>query len=226
MYAHSKFRTASADMALEVVERYPFANVITSCGGVIRSSHLPVVLAEDCDRAAVAAGEWSSLRLIGHLARANAQAAEIDGAPVLILFQSPNAYVTPTWYGTIPSAPTWNYVDVQVRGRLLAYKEPDEALDVILRTIRVLESGRDPEWRPGPSMEYIQKILPGIVAFRVEIESVDYQFKLSQDKTPDQIDGVVAGLSAATDTERAVAALMARYLPRLRTAPERQTYMG
>jgi predicted FMN-binding regulatory protein PaiB len=68
MYANKKFRTASDEMALEIIEGHPFANVISCSDGVIQSSHLPVVPAKDVDRPAVAAGNWRSLRLIGHAA--------------------------------------------------------------------------------------------------------------------------------------------------------------
>ena len=41
-------------------------------------------------------------------------------APVLVVFQGPDAYITPSWYETKRETgkvvPTWNYAMVQVRG--------------------------------------------------------------------------------------------------------------
>jgi transcriptional regulator len=97
----------------------------------------------------------------------------------LLLFQAPNAYISPAWYVVTPSAPTWNYIDVRVRSRLKVYDDADKALETILQTIAMLEGRREQRWQPEPSMDYIRKILPGIMSFQVEVESVDYQFKIS-----------------------------------------------
>lgn len=209
MYANRKFRTANNRHALQLIAEYPFAHLITMAGGtIIRSSHLPIVLPEGLDREAALA-DWTKLELLGHLATANPQAAELDGAPILLVFTGPNAYVTPTWYQMQPAAPTWNYADVQVRGvaRML---DQEEALAVIERTIQVLEDGRDPRWLlEGESVDYANRILPGVRAFRVEVTGVDYQFKLSQDKPSDVQQRVREGLAASRrGQDRDVAELM------------------
>jgi transcriptional regulator len=63
-------------------------------------------------------------KLRAHLARANPHwrllAADPE-APVLVVFQGVDSYVTPSWYETKHETgkvvPTWNYAVVQVRGR-------------------------------------------------------------------------------------------------------------
>lgn len=217
MYAHPKFRTATDEMALEIIEHHPFANLVTSGGDGLRSSHLPVVLARDSDRSAVADGQWTSLKLVGHMARANPQADDLDDADALLLFQTPHAYISPSWYATTPAAPTWNYIDVQVRGRLVAHRSPTEVLDVLLHTVETLEGGRRTPWSPDSSMDYVHKIMGGVASFEVEVRSVDYQFKISQDKSPEITTRVIDGLRAAdSEAEHAVGDLMSRYLPRMR----------
>lgn len=217
MYAHPKFRTATDEMALEIIESHPFANLITSGSGGIRSSHLPVVPTEDSDRSAVADGEWTLLKLVGHMARANPQADDLDGADALLLFQTPHAYISPRWYATTPAAPTWNYIDVQVRGRLTAHRRPTEVLDVLLHTVETLERSRRTRWFPDASMDYIHKIMGGVASFEVEVQSVDYQFKISQDKGSELTSRVIDGLKAGdSGAEHAVGELMSRYLPLMR----------
>ncbi len=59
--------------------------------------------------------------LRAHLGRANDQVAELrHGGPALVIFQGPQAYVSPSWYATKQQhgkvVPTWNYVVVQARG--------------------------------------------------------------------------------------------------------------
>ena len=60
--------------------------------------------------------------LIAHVARANPLWREAAGTPVLVIFQGPQAYVSPSWYPskaeTERQVPTWNYEVVHAHGRL------------------------------------------------------------------------------------------------------------
>ena len=58
--------------------------------------------------------------LKAHVARANTQWQGLDGQPVLVVFQGPMSYVSPSFYETKKETgkvvPTWNYAMVQARG--------------------------------------------------------------------------------------------------------------
>jgi transcriptional regulator len=55
--------------------------------------------------------------LIGHLARANPQWRSFDGrTEAMVAFDRPQAYISPNWYVTGPSVPTWNYATVHTYG--------------------------------------------------------------------------------------------------------------
>lgn len=133
---------------------------------------------------------------------------------ILLLFTSPVAhYVTPKYYtATKPVsgkvAPTWNYAAVQVYGRARVYHdaadpETDAFLSAQLRDLaRLTEEGvmgftggdKEEPWTVDEAPErYIALLKKNIVGIRVEIESIEGKFKMSQERPAGDRDGVVAG---------------------------------
>src|SRR5215475_6475659 len=55
--------------------------------------------------------------LYGHIARANPQWRDFhETQEVLVIFQGPHTYVSPSWYEVELSVPTWNYTAVHAYG--------------------------------------------------------------------------------------------------------------
>jgi transcriptional regulator len=82
----------------------------------------------------------------GHVARANPLWREADGQPVLLMFQGPQAYVSPNWYPSKAqhgkAVPTWNYAMVQVHGTLRAIEDPQWLRAFVTRLTERHEDGR------------------------------------------------------------------------------------
>ncbi|MEV5891784.1 FMN-binding negative transcriptional regulator [Nonomuraea fuscirosea] len=154
-----------------LVRENPFALVVSATDGAPVATHVPVILESD---------HVEGGTLLGHLARANPHWRSWESAPeVLVIFQGPHGYVSPTVYATDPAVPTWDYAAVHVTGRLELL---DDALEVVERTVEAVESGRCPSWEATPaSRERFRALLPGVVAFRVHVRTVQSMFKLSQD---------------------------------------------
>ncbi|RMJ26439.1 Transcriptional regulator [Aspergillus sp. HF37] len=133
---------------------------------------------------------------------------------ILLLFTSPVAhYVTPKYYtATKPVAgkvaPTWNYAAVQVYGRARVFydaadPETDAFLSAQLRDLaRFTEEDvmgftggeKEEPWTVDEAPErYIALLKKNIVGIRVEIESIEGKFKMSQERPIGDRDGVVAG---------------------------------
>jgi transcriptional regulator len=69
---------------------------------------------------------------------------------VLVVFQGPSTYVTPSWYETKKETgkvvPTWNYAVVHARGKLVVRDDP-AWLRAFLETLTDRhESGRAAPW--------------------------------------------------------------------------------
>lgn len=147
-------------------------------------------------------------RLYCHMAAANPQGRlAADGRPVLCQFLGPHAYVSPALYERPGDAPTWDYVQVQVTGRL-DQLDRDGARWVVEETVREHERRRQDPVGPDWMRERIEKLIDGVRAFEVLVEDVTGRFKLSQNRSDADRRNVAAALRRGSDSDRALADLI------------------
>jgi len=156
--------------------------------------------------------------LRAHIARANpAWKALAAAAECLVVFQGPEAYISPTWYASKATShkvvPTWNYAMVQVRGRARIVEDA-AWLGQQLRALTALQEGTMPEpWEVDDApLDFIEGLLKAIIGIEIPIASISGKWKVSQNRGVADASGVVAGLrerSAAADGAAAMAALVA-----------------
>ena len=99
------FYAGDREAGLALMRAHPFALLLTPGPQGLLATHLPLLIQED------------PLVLKGHLARANPHWRFLEDADSLVVFSGPHAYVSPAWYQTHPSVPTWNYAAVHAHGR-------------------------------------------------------------------------------------------------------------
>jgi transcriptional regulator len=162
----------------EVIDNHPLATLVAATPGGLVANHLPLIRRGES--------------LIGHCALANPMHRLIEPVtPVMAIFHGPEGFISPNWYPskaeTHKAVPTWNYRVVHVHGRLVfSHADADKRRAVSLLTARqeTLTHGAA-GWRMGDApADYLQSMLDGIVAFRLEIERIDAKSKLSQNRAP------------------------------------------
>jgi transcriptional regulator len=200
LYIPPAFKSDDQTLAWQLVEDIRLGCLI-SAGGGLTASHLPFMV--ERKQPAV---------LIGHLARANPQWKELDGAPVLVNFLGPNTHISPSWYASSPRAPTWNYVAVQVRGRARVTEDRDVLRRMVLDLSALMEPAGSPWEAERLDEAYVSKLLPGIVGFTIEVETVETQLRLSQQNNSADQKKVREALSSGSLREQLVADMMERYL--------------
>jgi transcriptional regulator len=184
MYVPKHFSAAEAAAVDAVIDENDFALLVSQDDGALEASHLPLSF----DRAGG--------RLIGHIARANAQWRAFDGRTVMAVFSGPHGYVSPRWYAEAPAVPTWNYVAAHVYGRARIVDAPD-AQRAILRELTRRYEGEGP-WSVDTLPEtYFAGMLRGIVGFEIAVDRIDAKFKLSQNRPSADRQNVVAQLRAS-----------------------------
>ena len=205
MYVPPSFVPPHPELLYQCIERYGFATLVSQQGGDLLASHLPMLL----ERADGGHGE-----LIGHLAGPNPQAAFQGGERVLAIFHGPHTYVSPRWYETDRAVPTWNYVAVHVRGRIRVEQDEERRLADLARLVTHYESSREQPWSIAAApRDYLVQLARAIVAFRVEIESLEGSWKLSQNHPVARRLAVIARLeSLGTDDATEIARLMREML--------------
>jgi transcriptional regulator len=138
------------------------------------------------------------------------------GRPTLVVFAGAHAYVSPSWYATHPSVPTWNYVAVHATGTGALVEDPERVKTLLTDLVRIYESSRPSAWSiEGLPADYLAGMQRGIVAFEIAIERLEGKAKLSQNRDAVDQARTREALAAADDPlARAVAALMAGAPPR------------
>jgi transcriptional regulator len=193
MYVPAAFAVTDATLLTRLIRDNAFATLISGGPGAdLVASHLPLLYDP-------ARGPHGTLR--GHLARANPQVEVIAaGAPLLIVFQGPHAYVSPGWYTGGPAVPTWNYAAIHAYGRPRVLDEAATAA-LLSELAAVYESGRTPPWRMADQPTgFIAGMMRGIVAFEIPVDRLEGKLKLSQNRSAADRAGVVEGLRAEADS--------------------------
>lgn len=202
MYLRPAFAETDTARITALIRDNPFGLLVTTGANGMEASHIPFTLLTD--------GE--GFRLADHLAAGNAQCAALAGGRALAVFSGPHAYIAPGWYRTQPAVPTWDYCAVHVSGRLSLTEDEGE----ILASLRALATG-DPAGFDLDALapDYRGKMIAGIRAFTLKPDKIEAQWKMSQNRSPEDRLGVVAALRASgASTADAVAALITQTLPK------------
>ena len=199
MYIPEAFREDDLNTLHNLMREYSFATLITQHEGTPFASHLPFIL--DAQRG-------SNGTLLAHMARANPQWHDFDSEQeVLVIFQGPHAYISPSWYEVQLSVPTWNYAVVHAYGMPRLIEDGPELYQLLKILIKTHEAQFETPWSFQLPDDYLQKMMRGIVGFEIEITRLEGKFKLSQNRTESERENVIAALQESPDT-LAIAELM------------------
>lgn len=156
--------------------------------------------------------------LLAHVARANPvwHTTRTD-AEVLVVFQGPQTYVSPGWYATKQDTgkvvPTWNYVLVEARGRLVVRDDAAWVHALVSTLTDTHETTQPKPWKVTDApADYIAATLRAIVGIEIELTSLQGKWKVSQNRSAADRAGVVHGLDSSGQAESA--ALVARHGPK------------
>jgi transcriptional regulator len=208
--------SANAEHRLDVLHRFiesnPLGSLVTASPDGMFATHLPLVL----DR-----GRGPHGTLLGHVARANPHHRMPSlTAEALVIFTGPDAYVTPSWYPSKrehgKTVPTWNYVVVHAYGTLRWIADSAWLRAHLDALTRRHESGRAHPWAVSDAPpDYVAQQILAIVGLELELTRIEGKWKMSQNRSSADIDGVVQGLAASDDpTDNVVSALVEERRPR------------
>jgi len=200
MYIPTHFMENDSDKLRQYIRDYSFGLLIVADGIGIEGNHVPFYLCF---------GEDGTLgRLQCHLARNNpVWQRMLCGAPVLAVFQGPDAYVSPSWYPTKLETgrvvPTWNYLAVHAHGNARVIQDGIWLKEHISNLTNQQEAAMQEPWSvdDAPS-DYIDRMVQAIVGVEIEIESLSGKLKASQNQPEQNRAGVVAGLESGEWTNQ------------------------
>jgi transcriptional regulator len=206
MYIPAAFRQEDLASLHQQMRACRLPTLVSHGASGLLATPLPLLLVAD-------EGPYGTL--YGHFAKANPQWRDLAaGAQALVLFQGAEAYVTPSWYAAKAEhgkvVPTWNYINIQARGPVEIFDDSARLLKLVSALTDQHEAKRAQPWAVSDAPDdYIEGMLRAIVGFALPIERLDGKFKLGQNRSSADQQGVQAGLQASSETQdQALAAHM------------------
>ncbi|WP_144462770.1 FMN-binding negative transcriptional regulator [Siminovitchia fortis] len=201
MYVPKHFKIDDEEVIYDFIEKYGFATLFSQHEGEPYATHLPLTLNK---------GENA---LYGHFARPNKQWKDIENQQVLVVFQGPHCYISPSWYETMKAVPTWNYVSIHVYGNMEIVEDKQVIFDSLNDMVNKYESQDSPYHLNKIDPDFLDKMNKGIVAFKIKITKIEAKAKLSQNHPVERQDLIIKHLEKASNQDNLqVAALMKKNL--------------
>lgn len=190
MYLPEVFEERDVVTLHRTIEAHPLGALVVATAGGLDANHIPFLI--DAEPA-----PFGSLH--GHVARANPVWRELDGMPALVIFQGPQQFITPSWYPTKQQTgrvvPTWNYVVVHAHGRARVIDDRTQVRAHLERLTDRHEQPRQNPWKVTDAPDdFIDKMASAVVGVEMTIERLVGKWKVSQNRTTPDREGVVNGL--------------------------------
>jgi transcriptional regulator len=194
MYTPTAFRQDDLATLHQQMRATRLPTLVSHGANGLLAGHLPLLLET---------GEGPYGTLYGHFARANPQWRDLaQGSAALVIFQGAEAYISPSWYAAKAEhgkvVPTWNYISVQAHGHAEVFDDAERLLQLVSRLSDQHEAKRPQPWAVSDApREYIDSMLRAIVGFALPIERLEGKWKLGQNRSQADQDGVREGLHAS-----------------------------
>ena len=169
----------------QILKRHSFGQLISCTKGKITQTYVPFIVDQE------------NRCLYGHIAKQNEQIESLQKADDLtVTFLGYDAYISANWYVSAEQVPTWNYQAVEIKGEATLLDEQG-TFKVIDELSQIHESQFEEPWTMDKlSDKKLKAMLRAIVGFRIDITDISGQSKLSQNKSEEDRQSVIEGLSS------------------------------
>ena len=176
-------------VAQQFLENLKSGHLVTNTAQGMLSTMIPVTF-DKADRS-----------IIGHVARGNSLWSEKTNHEALFISAPVDSYISPSWYASKQEhgkvVPTWDYMLAHVYGDLIIHDDVDWLRIAVSNLTDSFEAGRAKPWKLDDAPEdYVAGQLRAIVGVEIKVARLEVSFKMSQNKTKADLDGVIDGLRA------------------------------
>jgi len=204
MYIPAHFAENNCDVLHALMRSHRLATIVRNTPKGIEADHIPLLLDTDL-------GTHGTL--FGHVARANPLWQDAAAKDVLVIFQGPEAYITPSWYASKAEhgkvVPTWNYAVVHVTGTLTTHDDANWVHAHVSQSTDMSEARFAEPWKVSDAPdEYIRATARAIVGIEIQIATVIGKWIMSQNRSAIDRNGVIRGLAGDTQTDAAATATL------------------
>ena len=200
MYNLPHFKAENFKEVLAFMHAHPF---ITLCGCDKNhhpvATHVPVIIEERDEK----------IFLHAHVMRKQDHTMAFNHNPnVLAIFSGAHTYVSAGWYENKQTASTWNYQAVHANG-VLRWEDQSSLHALLTKLTEKFENNPHSESLVQKlNKEYVSNLMKAIIAFEIEVTSVEHVFKLSQNRDEKSYENIIQHLAEGDDDAKEVASTM------------------
>ncbi|PZE93370.1 FMN-binding negative transcriptional regulator [Curtobacterium sp. MCBD17_008] len=180
------FLMTEVDEVRRLVRGNPWATIVSSTAEGLVASHYPFLLEEQPDGS-------DDIVLVSHVGRPDEVAHELGQHEVLVVVQGPHGYVSPAWYPPEQFIPTWNHTTAHLWGTPEILSD-EENFRVLGDLVDHFEASMPSPVSLDLDEDAARRIARGTVGIRIRVTRFDARAKLSQNKAPEVVDRIIAGL--------------------------------
>jgi transcriptional regulator len=191
MYNPGPFQENRLDVLHAFIPAHPLGTLVTNGPDGPEATHLPLFL------------DAPAGLLRCHMARTNPQwrrlASGQSDRRVLVIFTGAGHYITPNWYpekqqhGKV--VPTWNYVAIHATGAARLFEDSPSLMRHLNELTDSMEAGFAEPWSVADApADYIEGMTKGIVGVEIAVDRIEGKWKLSQNRSASDQQGVIARL--------------------------------
>jgi transcriptional regulator len=204
MYIPDLYKNENQEAITAFLKENSFGILINQTNGKLWATHIPLELGINTEGKTI---------LEGHISKENPQwqgFAEND--KILAVFSGPHSYISPSWYDH-ENVPTWNYIAVHVYGKIKII-EGDAVIESLKRLVDKYEQNSENPVRIEDLSEKTMMQSRGIVAFEIEIEEIQAQQKMSQNRDDKNYQNIISELEKTNKNQSIAVANEMKKCPR------------
>jgi transcriptional regulator len=193
MYINKFNLETNFDIILPFLKENNFGILVSSTSAKLSATHIPFEIINDTS---------GQLVLQTHLAKANKQWRQLSAeTEVLVIFQGPNAYISPRWYDHI-NVPTMNYIAVHAYGKPRIIEDSQEVYAILKSQIESFEKEHVSDYNITTLPEsFLQAEMRALVALEIRVERIEASFKLSQNRDEKNFRHIIEQLEKREDAD-------------------------
>ncbi|WP_413999190.1 FMN-binding negative transcriptional regulator [Flavobacterium sp. W1B] len=204
MYIPDIYKNENKEEINTFLKENSFGILINQTEGKLWATHIPLELDTNKDGKAI---------LQGHISKENPQwKGFVDNDEVLAVFSGPHSYISPSWYDH-ENVPTWNYIAVHVYGKIKII-EGEAVIESLKKLVDKYEKNSENPVRIEDLSEETMMQARGIVAFEIEITSIEATKKMSQNRDDKNYKNIITELEKTQKNQSIAVANEMKKCPR------------
>lgn len=184
MYIPDLYKNEDKESIQKFLKENAFGILINQTNGKLWATHIPLELEINKEGEEV---------LHGHISKENPQWTAFESNDqILAVFTGPHSYISSSWYDH-ENVPTWNFSAVHVYGKIKII-EGNSVIDSLTKLVDKYEQNSKCPVRVADFSKKTMLQTRGIVAFKIKIEEIQAQNKMSQNRDDKNYSNIILEL--------------------------------